>query len=59
MTLTSKDLVRPYGFGKVIDRTYEEAVQRTRDVLKEQGFGVLTEIDVKATMNARWTRRLL
>lgn len=30
--------------------SFDDAVQRTRDALSEQGFGVLTEIDVKATL---------
>jgi uncharacterized protein (DUF302 family) len=30
--------------------TFEEAVTRTREALAEQGFGVLTEIDMKATL---------
>lgn len=30
--------------------TFDDAVARTREVLSEQGFGVLTEIDVKATL---------
>ncbi|MBG6225515.1 uncharacterized protein (DUF302 family) [Arthrobacter sp. CAN_A2] len=28
---------------------WDEAVRRTREALKEQGFGILTEIDVRAT----------
>lgn len=32
---------------------YEEAVQATIDALKEQGFGVLTEIDVKSTLKKK------
>ncbi|MCG7611288.1 MULTISPECIES: DUF302 domain-containing protein [Mycobacterium] len=32
---------------------FEEAVARTRDALAQQGFGVLTEIDIRATLNAK------
>jgi len=44
---------RSYGIRRRLDLPYEEAVHRTREALKAQGFGVLTEIDVKATMKAR------
>ena len=33
--------------------TFEDAVERTRKALSEQGFGVLTEIDMKATLKAK------
>ncbi len=39
-----------YGFGKHIGLPYDEAIERTKAALKTQGFGVLTEIDVKKTM---------
>lgn len=32
---------------------YEEAMQRTREVLAEQGFGVLSEINVRSTFEAK------
>jgi uncharacterized protein (DUF302 family) len=53
MTSPSKNVIRTYGFGSVVNLTYDQAIQRTRAALKDQGFGVLTEIDVKATMKAK------
>jgi len=53
MTFSSQTPVRAYGFGTVVNLPYEQAIERTRAALKEQGFGILTEIDVKATMKAK------
>lgn len=39
-----------YGFGVTVQMPYTEAVDRTKAALKEQGVGVLTEIDIKQTM---------
>lgn len=36
-----------------VDLPYAEAISRTRDALAEQGFGVLTEIDVQATLREK------
>jgi len=42
-----------YGIPVTLSTTFEDAVARTRAALAEQGFGVLTEIDVQATMLAK------
>jgi uncharacterized protein (DUF302 family) len=33
-----------YGFSRTVDFGFEEATERTREALKEEGFGVLSEI---------------
>ena len=38
---------------KLEGATFEQAVERTRNALAEQGFGVLTEIDAQATMKKK------
>lgn len=42
-----------YGFSIKLDGSFDEVLQRVTEALKEQGFGVLTEIDVSATMKAK------
>ncbi len=42
-----------YGLFRTVDLSYEQAVQRITETLKEQGFGILTEIDVKATLKKK------
>jgi uncharacterized protein (DUF302 family) len=41
------------GFSTIVRTSFADAVVRTREALAQQGFGVLTEIDVKATLNAK------
>ncbi|HKJ93504.1 MAG TPA: DUF302 domain-containing protein [Longimicrobiales bacterium] len=42
-----------YAMIRELDLPYEEADRRVREALQEEGFGVLTEIDVKATMKKK------
>jgi len=53
MSEGSMERVKKYAFTTTLDEPYEEAVARTREALKEEGFGVLTEIDVKATLKKK------
>lgn len=47
------DQLEKYAFTTVLDKPYEDAISETRDALIEEGFGVLTEIDVKATLKEK------
>jgi len=42
-----------YYFSKTLDTSFEEAIEKTTEALKEEGFGVLTEIDIKATLKKK------
>jgi uncharacterized protein (DUF302 family) len=42
-----------YGFSRIVDVPYNEAVEKTRAALKEEGFGVLCEIDIKEKLNEK------
>ncbi len=42
-----------YAFTKEVHLTYEEAIVKVTEELKKEGFGVLTEIDVKATLKKK------
>ena len=42
-----------YYFGKTLEIAFEEAVNRVIEELKKEGFGILTDIDVRATLRKK------
>ena len=42
-----------YYFTKTLDETFERTIDRVTSGLKEEGFGILTEIDVKETFKKK------
>lgn len=42
-----------YYFSRILDVSFHEAIQRTTEELHKEGFGILTEIDVKATLKKK------
>lgn len=42
-----------YYFTKVIDGDFEPSIEKVTSALKDEGFGVLTEIDVTATLKKK------
>lgn len=42
-----------YYISKTIDQNFEDAIQLVTEKLNEEGFGVLTEIDVKETLKKK------
>lgn len=42
-----------YYFSKKVSLTYEQAIEKVTAELKQSGFGILTEIDVKATLKTK------
>lgn len=42
-----------YGFSRTVPHSYEKAIERVTEELKKEGFGVLTTIDVKDTLQKK------
>ena len=45
--------IKKYYCTKIINSSFENAVQKIKDALKEEGIGILTEIDMKATLQKK------
>jgi len=42
-----------YYFNKIVNLSFNEAIEKTIEELKKEGFGILTEIDVQAAMKKK------
>ncbi len=42
-----------YHFSKTLNLSFEEAISKVTEELKKEGFGILTEIDVKTTLKKK------
>ena len=42
-----------YYFGKTVELSFDDAIVRVTEELKKEGFGVLTEIDMQATLKKK------
>lgn len=42
-----------YHFSKKVNLSFDDAIEKTTAILKEEGFGVLTEIDIKETLKKK------
>ena len=42
-----------YHFSKTLKMSFEEAITRVTEALNKEGFGILTEVDVKATLKEK------
>ncbi len=49
----ASEITSTLGFGRRLAMPFETVMEQTRAALKEQGFGVLTEIDVRKTMKEK------
>lgn len=51
--MSSQTFQTAYGFGITLDMPYEQAIAKVKEALKTEGFGVLTEIDVRRTLKEK------
>lgn len=47
-----------YGFGKIVLCSFKHAVEKVREELKKEGFGVITEIDVAETLKKKLNQQI-
>ncbi len=42
-----------YGFSKVVDLSFDEAIEKVTEELKKEGFGILADLDFKAILKTK------
>ena len=42
-----------YYFNKIVEQNFEDAIEKVTEELQKEGFGILTEIDIKATLKKK------
>jgi uncharacterized protein (DUF302 family) len=50
---TQSEFKSSYGYGRTLDLPFDAAVQRAKESLKSEGFGVLCEIDIKEKLKEK------
>jgi uncharacterized protein (DUF302 family) len=51
--MTTEMKPEPYGYSRSIEAPFNQAVERAREALKAEGFGVLCEIDIKEKLKEK------
>jgi uncharacterized protein (DUF302 family) len=51
--MTSEVRTESYGYARSLDIPFNQAVERAREALKTEGFGVLCEIDIKEKLKEK------
>ncbi len=47
-----------FGFGKIVDESFDGAIEKVTAELEKEGFGVLSDIDVAAKMKAKLDKNM-
>ena len=47
-----------YYFAKTLEISFEDAIRRTTEALRQEGFGIITEIDVRDTLKKKGSSRI-
>ena len=47
-----------YGFGKTVSYSFDDALEKVKKELEKEGFGILTEIDVAATLKKKLNQEM-